>query len=136
MEFRAHGELSARELGQVLLVDVVGPWNLELIQAYHAAIDPRAERLAERGPWALIVEIRGAALCPFDAIEAIRRGARQQAGQGRRTCTAYVIAPEVEGARLTAPLWRGIYDGVMPFEIFETREPALRWVRRLLGADD
>lgn len=135
--FKAHGSMAFETYDQTLVARIGGPWNLELIREYQAAIAPRAQALAARGPWALIIVITEAALCPPEAVEAIREGARFQAREGRRACTCYVIGPEVEGAGLTDRVWRGIYAGLMPFEIFSALEPALAWsARQLAGSGE
>lgn len=126
--FRVHGTTQHAVRGRVIHAVVGGPWNVELIQTYAAQLAPTVEALRAGGPWAVIVEIHGASLCPMEAVEAIRQGVQSHARLGR-VCTAYVIAPEVEGAGVTDAVWRGIYAGVMPFEIFETLDEALPWVQ-------
>lgn len=126
--FRVHGTTRHEVLGNIIHAEVDGPWNIELIQEYVAQLTPSVDALSARGPWAVIVEIRGASLCPPEAVEAIHQGVLLHAAKGR-ACTAYVIAPEVEGAGVTDVVWRSIYAGVMPFEIFETLDEALTWVR-------
>jgi len=118
---------------QILYSEIEGPWNLELIEHYRERATPIACELAAQGPWAAIIEIRGEAMCPPDALEAIRQGVHAFAAQGR-ICTAYVIAPDVKGAAISAPMWRGLYAGVMPFEIFDTRDAAVTWCRKQLTA--
>lgn len=126
--FRAHGTTRHEVLGSVIHAVVVGPWNVELIQEYAAQLAPTVEVLRQRGPWAMIVEIQGACLCPLEAVDAIRQGVLRHAAAGR-ICTAYVIAPDVEGVGVTDPIWHAIYADVMPFEIFETLDAALPWVQ-------
>lgn len=133
MTFRTHGSVAVTEEGQILISQIVGPWNAELIGEYQKAMAAHVPALAARGPWGLIIEISGAALCPPDAIERIRIGAHEHARNWQRACTCYVIGPEVEGYRITDRIWRDIYAGVMPFEIVESSEAALRWTRQQLA---
>lgn len=131
--FRIHGSIAMHRHDQILYSEIDGPWNLELIEHYRERATKMACELAAHGAWAAIIEIRGEAICPLDALEAIRQGVHAFAAQGR-ICTAYVIAPDVKGAAISAPIWRGIYAGVMPFEIFETREAAMAWsLKQLAG---
>lgn len=132
MFFAAHGAVGFTRQEQVLIVDVQGPWNLELIDLYKEKMRPYVQDLSANGAWGLIIEIHGEASCPMDALEGIRLGVIDQAANWHRVCTAYVIAPEVRGYRLMDRLWRGIYRDVMPCEIFERRGDALAWIQNTL----
>ncbi|KAF7597876.1 MAG: hypothetical protein CGU28_16015 [Candidatus Dactylopiibacterium carminicum] len=132
MKFRAHGSASYQQEGQVLIAEIVGPWNLELIHSYRKAASERIPALAANGPWALIIVLRGAAICPQDAIDSIRAGAIEHVLRWQRICTAYVIGSEVEGYKVMDRVWHSIYAGVMPFAIFESNDEALHWVQQRL----
>ncbi|GAB2894622.1 hypothetical protein GCM10027046_24650 [Uliginosibacterium flavum] len=133
MSFRTHGSVAIQEEGQILIARIAGPWNAELIAEYQQLMHAHVVALAARGPWGLIIEISGAALCPPDALERIRSGAREHARNWRRACTCYVIGPDVEGYRITDRIWRDIYAGVMPVEIVETHDAAVRWTAQQLA---
>lgn len=133
MKFRVHGSIDIRREGQVLIAEIGGPWNLELIELYRKRMMPFAIEMAADGAWGLILVIHGAALCPPDAIEGIRRGVREHAEQWKRACTSYVIAPDVIGHRVLDRVWRGIYDGIMPVGIFDTLEEAQAWTAEQLS---
>ena len=135
LHFRAHGEASLRAEGQVVVAEIVGPWNLELIHDYQRRINELVEVVQQHGPWSLIIVLRIAAMCPPDAVKAIREGAIRQSGQEGRVSTAYVIAPDVEGYRFMDSVWRGIYADVHPFGIFETQEEAMAWSEEQLRAN-
>ncbi|NSL53908.1 hypothetical protein [Uliginosibacterium aquaticum] len=117
-----------------MIAEIGGPWNAELIHYYRELMAEQVPAVAAQGPWALILEIRGAALCPPEAVEGIRRGVVEHASSWRRICTAYVIASDVEGYGVTDRVWRGIYAGIMPFEIFEHMADARAWTQRHLDA--
>jgi len=127
MHFSIHGEVAFTRQGQILVTDVQGPWNAELIELYKAQMKPYVAEMAQAGPWGLILVLHNEAACPLDAIEGIRRGVIEQAKNWRRVCTSYVIAPDVLGYRAMDPVWRNIYRDVIPCEIFERREDALAW---------
>lgn len=132
MHFSIHGEVAFNRQGQILLVDVQGPWNAELIEMYRAQIQPYVESMVANGPWGLILVLHNEAACPPDAIEGIRKGVMEQARNWQRICTSYVIAPDVIGYRVMDRIWRNIYRDVMPCEIFERREDALAWTEARL----
>jgi len=134
VSFPAHGSASFRIEGRLLLADIDGPWNLELIQQYHHGMRPLIEQLAKDGPWALVIVIHRAAACPPDALELIRQGAIAQSQTSRRVGAAYVIAPEVPGYRVMDRFWRRIYAGVHPFEIFEALDAATAWASEKVAA--
>ena len=82
----------------------------------------------------LIVVVHGAAACTPEASELIRAGAVTQAKSSGRACAAYVIRPGMPGYRIMNTLWRSIYAGVQPVEIFDTLEAATRWSHMTLSA--
>lgn len=132
MHFSIHGEVAFTRQGQILVVDVQGPWNAELIELYKAQSRPYVEALSANGPWGLILILHREAACPPDAIEGIRLGVIEQAKNWRRVCTSYVIAPDVIGYKVMDRVWRNIYRDVMPCEVFERREDALAWTEARL----
>ena len=134
VSFSAHGSASFRVEGRLLIADIDGPWNLELIQQYHLQMRPLIEQLANDGPWGLVIVIHRAAACPPDALELIRKGAIAQSQTSKRVCASYVIARGVPGYRIMDRFWRGIYEGVHPFEIFDELDAAIRWTSGLVSA--
>lgn len=137
MIFPAHGEVEVRREGRLLLARVVGPWNRELITLYRQRVAPHLPELTALGAWASIIEIRGACLCPPDALEEIRAGLGEHVNHWGRAATAYVIAPDVVGHGLMDRVWRGVYAGVTPFRIFEDADDARQWCcLRVAGACD
>ena len=132
MGFIAHGSLELREEGQILIAEIGGPWNNELIDQYRERMTEHVPALAMRGAWGLVIEIYGTASCPPNAIESIRAGVREHAEKWNRISTAYVIAPNVAGYRILDSVWQGIYERIMPFSIFDKRDDALRWTRSIL----
>lgn len=133
MSFAPHGSMQFSVQGQVLIAQIGGPWNVELVQAYQQAIQPYVQTLAAQGPWALVIDVHGEAICPPEALELIRQGAERQHKESRRACTSYVIRPEVPGAHLMAGMWRRLYAGILPFEAFATLDEALAWSQQQLA---
>ena len=48
--FSAHESSACHAQGRLLIADIEGPWNLELVQHYHVEMQPSIERLVEDGP--------------------------------------------------------------------------------------
>jgi len=132
MRFSIHGEVAFKRQGQILVTDVQGPWNAELVELYKTQMSPYIAEMAKSGPWGLILVLHNEAVCTPDAIEGIRRGVIEQAKNWRRASTAYVIAPDVLGYRVMNSVWRNIYRDVIPCEIFERCEDALAWTEARL----
>ncbi|MEI8631468.1 hypothetical protein P4S72_03735 [Vibrio sp. PP-XX7] len=87
---------------------------MSLLNHYQELMKEHLPGVMAQGPWGLIVEISGAALCPPDALELVRKGAHLHVKQMKRVCTSYVIASDVEGYRLINPLLYNIYEGLAP----------------------
>jgi len=133
MEFSQHGDFELSIDGRLLVVDVAGPWNLELIRNYAAQATPLARQLAETGPWVLISVARRSVLFTPDAIEALRETAQRHTADSGRIATAYVVDPAVEGYHLVNAIFEEIYRDVCPVAIFETRAEAKRWAAEQLS---
>lgn len=127
-----HRGIKLSTQGSILIAEVRGPWNAECIEEYKRDVDIYARTLASYRPWGVIIDIIDEALCPSHAIKAIREAAFDHAQNYGRACTAYVISPKALGYHLMNDAWKCIYQGIMPFEIFELREDALAWVDDML----
>ena len=55
MLFEPHGDIRFWIEGRLHFVEVRGPWNAELIAAYHRQSATAVEAFAAEGPWASIV---------------------------------------------------------------------------------
>lgn len=130
--FPAHGSFTTRIDGQLLLVDVLGPWNAELVAHYQKELDAVAARLAAAGRWAVVVQVFSCALFTPDAMGAMQWKAEVQARTLQRAATAFVIAPEIEGAGIIAPALHRVYAPSQPFALLAEVPPALAWARAQL----
>ena len=128
VEFSVHGSLKIEMSGQVIIAQVGGPWNLELIRLFRNMITPYINQISEQGEWGLIVHVTDSAMCPPDALSLIKKGADIDISNTKRVCTSYVISPDTEGYNLMLPIWYDIYTGKIPFEIFDTIDQAINWV--------
>nr|WP_315476785.1 hypothetical protein [uncultured Undibacterium sp.] len=126
--FRPHGRFKVWTEGQLLLTEVTGPWNRELIDYWaKQALDLVTEFSAER-PYVAITTVFESILCPADAIERIA-----QVVQHSRThlpCLANVIvaAKDVDGRDIVKRTYQGI--GLEP--IFEDFDSAKSWAERII----
>lgn len=132
--FPAHGSFTTTIRGPLLLVDLLGPWNVELVAAYQKQLDADAAMLAAAGPWAVVVQVYGSALFTPEAMRSMQAKAAWQQRQLQRRATAYVVAPETEGAQLVEAPLRSIYAPSQPFALFREVPPALAWAHAQLAA--
>lgn len=132
MAFAVHGDVKVAIKGQIIIAQVHGPWNIELIQLYRDLISPLIAQVSAKGLWGLIVQVTGSVVCPPDALALIQQGANADILASKRCCTSYVIHPDTEGYNLMLPIWFDIYRDKNPFEIFATIEAASEWVLQKL----
>jgi len=132
--FPAHGSFTLDICDRLLLVDVLGPWNAELVAAYQKQLDRAATTLAADGDWAVVVQVFGSALFTPEAMHSMQVKAGQQRALGR-CATAYVIDDEVEGSHVVESALRSIYAPSQAFAVFREVPPALAWAgAQLSGA--
>jgi len=131
-EFSKHGAFSLSVDGRLLVVEVEGPWNLELIHSYGEETRPIAEEMARTGPWVLISIAKRSALFTPEAIDLLRQTAITHVRRMGRIATAYVVDPTVEGYRLVDAIYETVYRGVCEVAVFETRAEAEGWAQEQL----
>lgn len=133
MEFPKHGDFSIEVDGRIVTSELVGPWNIETAREYIHQLDTVvAERLAGQR-WGSVVVCRESIQFPLDMIAPLRASVQRRVAQFDQAAVAMVVAPDVEGYRLLYPPIRSIYDGLVPFDIFDTRNDADAWMARMLG---
>lgn len=125
--FPAHGSFSLAISKQLLLVDLHGPWNIELVLSYQRELDKAAEILHAGGPWAVVAHVFTSTLFTPEAMNSMRMKAQHQGAALQRIATAFVISPEVEGYRLMDRTLLQMYAGSQAFCIFEEQAPAMSW---------
>lgn len=134
--FRPHGEFRSRIEGRIVITEVTGPWNRELVEAWARHVYPDVKKLAESGPHVGLAIVRKSMLCPPDALEALARVARY-AVKHLHCIGEFIIADAgVEGRGLVERPFERIYEGVVPFRFFETYEEAKAHADALLRDHD
>lgn len=125
--FRPHGKFSIAVDGQLMITEVTGPWNKELVEYWAHQCYPQAKALSAAGPYAGIAVISESMLCPPDAMETLREIVLFSATRLR--CIAHVIVadPSVDGRGFLDSTFARIYDGVVDHRVFDTLEEARAW---------
>jgi hypothetical protein len=132
--FRPHGRFATHVEGQLMISEITGPWNKELVEFWGQRSLAEAQRLSAIGPYVGIAVIRESMLCPPDAMESLRRIVRFSAT--RLHCIAHVIVADasVDGRDFLEPVFARIYEGVVGHAIFYTLDEARAWSLALLAA--
>jgi hypothetical protein len=134
MHFEAHGSFALRVEGNVLVFEGRGPFNLECSMEFLRAVGSLAQALACTGPWGCISIYHRNALFPLESVALLRENVALAARRMKLVANCWVVAPTVEGYGLINPVARQAYEGLTPFEIFETEAPAWAWMHRELHA--
>ena len=136
--FRAHGSIHTRIEGRLIVSEVTGPWNRELVDDWALHTYHDALTLSETGPWVALGIFLESMMCTPDALDSIRRTVQYSAVKLRCVGYAIVADPSVEGRELLAPTFAAIYAGVVPYQMFSNVADARTWSQlqlRLNGAD-
>jgi len=130
--YRPHGRFATHVEGRLMVTEVTGPWNKELVEYWAQQRYPAAKALGEAGPYVGIAVIHDSMLCPADALEALARVVRYSAA--RLHCIAHVIVADasVDGRNFLEPVFARIYQGVVDHAIFYTVDEARAWSLALL----
>lgn len=132
--FRSHGHFATRVEGRLIISDVTGPWNKELVEEWAYGSQPVAQAMSEHGPHIGIAVIKGSMLCTPDALKVLRQAAAHAAAT--LGCIAHVIvaSKDVEGRDFVEPNFIRAYEGVLPLAIFYTLDEARAWSLAQLAA--
>jgi len=133
-QFTPHGVVDLWMDGQLMHYEATGPFNTELVDCL--AIAQRDYLLATRpqGAWVSVCTVVGNAMSSPDGIARYAEiMAAPKPDNMIPVATAFVIAPDVEGGRIMAPLFTKIYADIgRPFQIFESMAAAQVWAAAML----
>lgn len=127
--FRPHGKFRIWTEGALLLTEVVGPWNRELVLQWQKQAIGVAKELGRQMPYVGITIVRESILCPADAMEAI--GQATSYALARLNCLANVIVaePDVVGRDVV----QFAYEKIDVHYYFDDVEAAKNWALALLA---
>jgi hypothetical protein len=129
--FSIHGDFSWYVEGRLVITDVTGPWNKELVELWSKSLYPLALELSHTGPHVGIAQLHRSMLCPPDAMTALRRSVVHSVKLGC-LCQVIVVGPGVEGRNFVEPVFTQVYQGLSPYRIFEQLAEAKAWSNALL----
>jgi hypothetical protein len=134
MKFKPHGKADFRVEGQLILIELEGPWNAELVEQIHERVVELKATLIANGKWGLLIIISNSLLCPLETIDTIKRTVLEDAEQNGHAAVGLVAARSVEGRGLLEAWYCKLYDGICPVAFFETLDEAKRWIAPYLVA--
>ena len=134
--FSAHGLIEIVMEGDFLHYSATGPFNEELFDRFAIAQGNYLKAINHPTPWASIATFIGCAMFTPEAIQRYARLMNAPKPPGLTpVATAFVMGPNIEGAKIMAPHFRKIYRDIQrPFEIFQTVEEAQKWAQLMLDA--
>ncbi len=133
IKFRPHGEFKLRLEGRVLVSDILGPWNLELVDAWMKEAHPMVKALAATGPHVHLTVITGSLLCTPDALDRLAEVIVYTTLKMQCVGNPVVAAADVEGRALFEQMYARIYDGSPPRGLFLDYATAKAWSLELLA---
>ncbi len=134
LKFEPHGEYKLRLEGRTLVSELVGPWNLELVDTWMKAAHPMVKELAATGPHVHMTIVTGSLLCTPAALERLAQVIVYTTAKMQCIGNPVVAAANVEGRALFEPMYAWIYDGSPPRGLFLDYDSAKAWSLELLAA--
>lgn len=106
--FRPHGRFKIWVEGQLLLTEVTGPWNREMVEYWAAQALQLAQQFSAERPYVGITTVYESILCPNDAIDRISQAIAFSRTQLPCLGNLIVAAENVEGRELVRSTYRRI----------------------------
>jgi hypothetical protein len=128
MKFRPHGKAAFSIEGQLLLVDLEGPWNVEMVEQCQERVNALKATLTANSKWGLLITVSNSLLCPPEAFDMIKRVVWEDAAHHGHAAVAIIAVRSVEGRGLLDAMYCKIYEGICPVAFFETLDEAKRWI--------
>jgi len=126
MKFRAHGDLSARSINNILFIEGTGPWNIEKLKYMEVAAKDMLAKLYQQ-PWAVLCIMHGEIAFLPDAAAMLTEVIRQDKHKNR-VATAIVITNSNLVCFSKGHLSKIYNDAGETFEFFDDRESAMSWL--------
>ncbi len=132
--FTAHGIVEISMDGPLMHYQCRGPFNRELVDVLAVAQRDYLQTTRPQGIWVSICTmVESAMTSPEGLARYADVMATPKPDNMVPIATAFVIAPNVEGSRIMAPLYAKIYSDIgRPFCLFETLPEAQEWAQAMI----
>ncbi len=126
--FNAHGKFNIEASEHILLVDLVGPWNLEFVEQLHLEVIEKLQGVNIDNFGVLLLP-RGEALAVSESIGYHTEFIRQAKNKAIAVDLEFSTIPS-----LTKSLLKKVYQAAgMNHEFFDDRQSAEQWLKEQLG---
>ncbi|MES3024293.1 MAG: hypothetical protein V4857_22220 [Pseudomonadota bacterium] len=133
-QFKAHGEFKIHVDGHLLVSEVTGPWNKELVEDWATDAFNKLQAAPPTRALVGITIIRTSILCTPEALDALARSVRYGANHLGCIGNCIVASDDVEARSLLEPIYSRLYIGVTPHRFFRDFDSAKAWAAELLAA--
>ncbi len=117
--FVPHGRFDAYVDGRLVISQVTGPRNKELVDEWALALYSLAKAVCTDGPHGGVAVIHGSMLCPPDAMDALRNVIAYSVRNMDNVAHVIVADSTIEGRTLLAPVFAKLYEGLVPYRMFD-----------------
>ena len=125
--YPVHGHVVQRRVGQIMIADLHGPWNLECMQDAVRRANPVIDDMLRTGPVGIIIVVHDSMLGTSESLAEIR-GKSAERSQDGRISVAWVASPNIEGREIMVNVLEEVYRGTLPMRTFRDFESAERWI--------
>jgi len=127
-KFSAHGKTHICIEGNIIIIECVGPWNIEYFKELHSEIIEAVQKV-DRDNYAFLLIPRGEAICTHETIDFHIDFIRQ----GNNKAVAVNLS-QSEVPNTTESICRTAYQGAgLTFKFFDCNEQAKTWLMTKLN---
>ena len=119
--------------GRIVISEIEGPWNLELVEAWAIPAARLYAKLGASGRCGGIGVHTKSLLTSPQSIRRLRELTALAVANHNIAACAVVGAAGVEGYQLAPTFMARIYEGIVPFEMFDSVERAKVWVNHAIA---
>ena len=127
--FRPHGSADVERNGPVLTVHMRGDWNAEMRKLAVQRMMEHIPSLNSAGPWGIVNYLHDTLVYSENIYADTRRDYAARPPESKLRAVAFVIGPDVEGARLLKSKFEFLLDGVIPSRVFADWALAEAWIQ-------
>lgn len=130
MEFRRHGEYHIEVIGDILLIDGRGPFNVETVRQYERSIAEALEQMRTTEAWYQISVLHDMSIFTPDAFKKLEKINRWRMSIGLKATA--VVSGHMVGKVLAEQQLANLYlEQGLTHAFFETVEAAKDWIETL-----
>lgn len=126
--FRQHGSFTTELRDRQITSNVVGPWNIELVNAWASQMVPYFKVATAERPLLAMAIYSGSILASPATLERMRGIVEYSVRVHHMHAYAVVAGADVEGRLFMQHFFSPLFEGFCPYAFFLEREPAQCWL--------